>query len=131
MSSNPQRDRLLVALYHDDSGERLARLATDTARRVRRRRQVRQTAAVAALLIILAAGLRWLPATAVHPRSRDNTVASTALTEKNPPPSPALSYETISDDQLLAALRDKPVLIVEGQNDGKRIVFLDRKRADR
>ncbi len=36
------------------------------------------------------------------------------------------AYEIISDDELLATLRDRPLLVLPQENGGKKIVLLDR-----
>ena len=44
------------------------------------------------------------------------------------PPAPAaqLGYEIISDDELLAQLKDRPLLVLPQENGTKKIVLLDR-----
>ena len=112
------RDRLVAELFHtewtDGPGAEFARQAAAAARRhraIRRATVTGGTLAAAAIALIVARFPERPAAQAAGPAARS----------PRPP-----AYQTISDDELLAALRDRPVLVLPDGRGGKKIVLLDQ-----
>lgn len=104
-----KREQLLADALGENRGEDFARVA---AARVRRQRVARQLGAAAGVACLLAAAFTFRPQPAVP--QNDMAVAA---------PSPTL--EIISDQELLAQLKDQPVLILKDDNRITGVVFLD------
>src|SRR5687767_5947297 len=113
-------ERLLAETFHENwasgAAAQFARAAAAHARNRRRSRKAIHIAAGAALLALgfFAARERSQPrATVAH--ARPAAVATAA----------PRGYEIISDDELLAQLRDRPVLAVQRPNGTREIVVLE------
>jgi hypothetical protein len=112
---NDKDAKLLAGAFHDDWADgpaaAFARAAAASARRRRAAHRTLRGATVAAALGAVAfVALRQPPAPAPL-----RTVTS---------PPVARSYEIISDDELLAQLRDRPLLMVKKENGEKEFVLL-------
>ena len=110
------REKLLAELFHgewpDGPAAQFARRAAALARRRRRYRHAFIiTGAAAGIIAVWAISLRHLPS----PSPRTPVVAS-----------PAPAYEIISDDEFLAQLKDRPLLVTRGKNGAREFVVLDR-----
>jgi len=103
-----KKDQLLADTL-GDNGEHFARLAAAHARR----RRVTRRAGLAASLAGAVAAVLVL----TRPPDTNTTVV-------HPPKKPAPSFEIISDDELLAQLKDQPVLILKDDTGITGIVFL-------
>jgi len=116
MNNKSERpDRLLAETLHDGwddgPGAAFAQQAAALARRRRRARQTLVAAGTAAAATLVLSGL-WLRPEPVH---------------SLPPPTAAVpAYEVISDEQLLAQLRDRPLLVLPRENGTREFVLLDR-----
>lgn len=120
--------RLLAETLHDDWAEGApAGFARAAAAHARRRRRVRHTlggTAVAAIGAMLA--LTWWPES--EPDSA--RVAVAALSPPSPQASiPPRGYEIISDEELLAQFKDRPLLLVQGTNGSRDLTFLGTEPA--
>ena len=107
------RDRLLAETFHgnweEGVGAQFARRAAAHARNRRRRRQAGAAAtAIVALLILTSLALRQPPVT---PASGS-------------PPASTPAYEVISDAELLAELRDRPLVVVKRANGANDFVLV-------
>ena len=109
------RARLLAETFHDDwAGGPAAEFARRAARHARRRRRLRRglaasgSVAVALMLGALVHSRRELPAKSAF------LVA----------PTPA--YEIISDEELLAELHDRPLLVLPRENGSRDFVLLEQ-----
>ncbi|MEO5961024.1 MAG: hypothetical protein ABIR80_18105 [Opitutaceae bacterium] len=118
MNNNRDRDaKLLAETFHADwdtgPAATFARAAAATARR---RRTLRHT--FAATAAALAIGAFTLVATRPEPLATSVRVpvAKTAI--------PQRGYEIISDDELLAQLHDRPLLVVQRAGGKKEFVWL-------
>jgi hypothetical protein len=113
--------RLLADTLHPDwdaIGGSAARAAARSARRHRRMRVVGVGAGVVAAVAVLAMALsRTQGHVPVSPRPVAAVTAS--ATPRHSP-----GYEVISDDELLSALKDQPVLVVKQPNGTREIVLL-------
>jgi hypothetical protein len=104
-----RKEQLLHETLGENPGEQFARLA---AARVRRRRAARQVGATAGAACLLAAAFMLRPRPpAPHPEA---AIAA---------PAPAL--EILSDQELLAQLKDQSVLILKDDDRITGVVFLD------
>ena len=111
-----QREKLLAELFCDDwAGGPAGGFARVAAAAARRRRHLRQTLLGASATVIIAA---IFVSTGVR---HAGTVAATVT-----PPKSAPAYEILSDDELLVALRDRPLLVVRRENGTREFVLLDR-----
>lgn len=112
-----KREHLIAATLGDGDGEAAARTA---ARHARRRRTVKQAGLAGGLACALAAlfVLNRPPETQITPAP----VATV-------PAVPAPVVEIISDQELLAQLRDQPVLVLKDQTGITGVVFLAQQRA--
>ena len=109
-----KRTRLLAETLHGDwTGGPAAEMAQRAAAHARRRRASQRTT-----LVITAAAVVGAVIFAGHrPRSAV------------PPPPTSVAqrgYEIISDDELVAQLRDRPLLVLPQENGAPKIVLLDR-----
>ena len=104
-----KREQLLADALGENRGEDFARLA---AARLRRRRTVRQVGAIAAVAGVAAAAFLFRP----QPVAPHIEMLTTG---------PAPAVEIISDQELLAQLKDQPVLILKDDNRITGVVFLD------
>ena len=107
-----KKARLIAEALGEGDGERFARAA---AAHVRRRRAMQQAGGAAGLA--LAAAMVFLVSRQPHAEPR---LASTTAT-------PAPAVEIISDQELLAQLKDQPVLLVKDQTGIKEVFFLAEK----
>ncbi len=111
-----KKEHLLAETLGDGGGAEFARLA---AARIRRRRAVRQAslATLAAVLIVVGFFAR---------QSRQAPAATAApplvMTPARAAAAPAV--EIISDQELLAQLKDERVLVLKGDTGITRVVFL-------
>jgi hypothetical protein len=111
---DPRGAKLLAGAFHDDwAGGPTAEFARAAAAHARRRRTVRRTLATAGATAVLAvAGFVAL--------QRAPVPALPAPPVAKPP-----AYEVISDTQLLAALKDSPVLLVKKPDGTREITMLE------
>lgn len=114
MSNKPDpRTQLLAETFHGDwvdgAAGAFARQAAQAARSHRRRRQT----------VLLAGTVAALAAAFVFSRP---PTASAPRVHPAGPAAPA--YEVISDDDLIATLRDRPLLVTRKANGAKQIVVL-------
>ena len=114
-------DRLLAEAFHPDwETGRTAEFARQAAAAVRRRRALRRSfcaAGVAAVVVLAALSHRRSTPETIVSRPPENPRAATARIQ-------TVGYEIISDDQLLAELRDRPVLVVRQSNGTRSVVVL-------
>lgn len=115
MNNRPDdRTRLLADSLHGDwtSGPAAA-MARRAAVHARRRRGLKHASLVLTAAAAIAAGI---------------LVSHRARPPVTPTPSPGatLGYEIISDDELVAQLKDRPLLVLPQENGAKKIVLLDR-----
>jgi hypothetical protein len=101
-----QKEHLIADTFTGESGEEFALLA---AAHVRRRSTVRRAAFAAVLIVAISMTI------VVTRQAR--TVPVTVLP-------PALSFEVISDDELVAQLKDQPVLLLKDGSGIREVVFL-------
>jgi hypothetical protein len=113
-------ERLLAETFHEnwESGA-TAQFARAAAAHARNRRRARHATATLAGLAVLACGLfvardRFAPRVVIAQAQRSPVAAT-----------PTRGYEVISDDELLAQLRDRPVLAVQKPNGTREIVVLE------
>jgi hypothetical protein len=104
-----KREQLLADALGENRGEDFARLA---AARVRRRRAARQLGAVARVVCLLASAFTFRSQPAASPTEVVDTTHIPAM-------------EIMSDQELLAQLKDQPVLIIRDDNRITGVVFLD------
>ncbi len=113
---NEPRDRrakLVAELFHENwAGGPVSDFARIAAAHARRRRRLRQSLVAASAVT----GFAALIAVALFHRP---PVAPIAV-----PPRAAPAYEIISDDELLAHLRDRPLLVLRKENGGREFVVL-------
>ena len=117
MTERPDRhEKLLAETFHDDwtAGDFARRAAAHARGRKQRRRALLTTAA-------LAAGL----ALAVLPRFAPVQTAPLATGAAEIPS----GYEIISDEELLAQLRDRPVLSIQNDDGTQDIVLLSAENS--
>lgn len=127
MSPSPKpdpSDRLFAEVFHDDwnEGEASAaarRAASEVRRRVARRHALMSSGIAIALTLV---------AVLLATRSKEPADTASNLPAKAPPAasrtSEARGYETIGDDQLIAELHDRAILVVEGPSGHKQITLL-------
>jgi hypothetical protein len=120
-SYRQERDRLLADVLSKDDWESgpLAQAALVAARCVRRRRAMRRGIAVGcATVLIAAAAIETVRFTAPPPKPDARSTAVAAAPG---------SLEIISDDELVALLSDRPVLLVKDE-DGRinSVVWLSK-----
>lgn len=136
MTDRPdQRARLLAETFHEDwaagPAAAFARAAAGRARARRRLRTTASAAGVAALLAVFAFVLNpsRAPAPLAAPRVAANRAepAPPASVKHPEPASTARGYEIISDEQLLAQLRDRPLLVVQRPNGSRQITLLENE----
>jgi hypothetical protein len=110
-----EQEKLLAETFHGEwSAEPMASFARQAAATVRRRRQLKQTfLAMGAVAGFAIAALISLP------RGRAPTRMASA------PTAPAPAYEVISDEELLAQLRDQPLLVMNKPNGTREFVILE------
>jgi len=109
--------RLLADVFHDDWAEGpAADFARQASRLARRRRKLHATglSAGAALVVAMAIFLSF------------NQRSAPSVNSAPIAPAAERGYEIISDDELLAQLHDRSLMVIGKGNDGKRFVFLDQ-----
>jgi len=121
----PDRESLLLAGLHDEvwSGESLNGLALRAAalaRRRQRRRRALQFATVAAGCCVML----------VLTRTLQTTWTSIARPALPPAQTSDSGYEIISDQQLLAQLNDRSLLLIHEDNGARELVLLPTKAAE-
>lgn len=119
MNNDSERhDRLVSEAYHGDWSDGpasgFAREAAYHARRLRRRRQALAGFAGAALLAVVAA--MWF----ARPIPSARAVPKVEAAVKSVAP----AYEIISDQELLAEVRDRPLLAMHDHDDKMKITVL-------
>jgi len=107
-----QRTKLIAELFHgewsDGTAAEYARKAASHARTRRARRRTVWTTVAG----MAAAGLfLW-----THPTEKRSV--------PRPPAPKTLAYEVISDDELLADLHDRPLLVIRKENGDRQFVML-------
>jgi len=125
MSDRDDNDaRLLAETFHDDwASGRTAEFARSAAAHVRRRRRIQGTlslagaAAAAVALAVFVARDRWA-ASQRAPAIAARATTAVAITR---------GYDIISDEDLLAQLRDRPVLAVMRANGTRELFVLERE----
>jgi hypothetical protein len=117
MSEHPdRREKLLAEIFQGDwAAGPASAFARAAAAQARRRRQLRRGLAGASAVAAIAAGLVL-----------GSLRRGTHVRESATPPAAAAAYEIISDDELLAQLRDRPVLVLPQENGTRKIVLFDR-----
>jgi len=114
------RERLLAETLHGDwTGGPAGAMPRRAAAYARRRHAVRRASLALAAAATVAAVFLFVQR------------AHSPLTPSAPPvavvpPSAHPGYEIISDDELVATLRDRPLLVLPQENGTKKIVLLDR-----
>ena len=111
-----RRAQLLAETLHGDwAGGPASAMARRAAALARRRRRLKHTAVTLAAAVALAAVMlvgnraRW-------PLAAPRTPAAVV----------PRGYEIISDDELVALLRDRPLLVLPQEDGSKKLVLLDR-----
>ncbi len=129
MNEKPDpRARLVAETFTDDWGTGpaagFALAAAALARRRRRLHRTLQVGAAVALAFASAVFLQRVRTPAVPPVA----TAAPRLPIREAASAPKISpaFEIISDEQLFAELRGRPLLILPQSPDGRRIVLLDR-----
>lgn len=111
-----QQEKLLAETFHEDWAEgAAANFARQAAASARRRRRFRGTLVVSGM----AAGIAAAVMISVHSHR-------VLKVEQVSPKISAPAYEIISDEQLIAELRDRPLLVLPEENGAKKIVLLER-----
>ena len=114
MHNEDQESKLLAETFHGDwEAGRTSELARRAAASARRHRRARRTLAASTAAALIALGL-WLAQRAPRaalPASPEKTVV-------------ARGYEIISDEELLAQLRDRALLAVRKENGAREFVLL-------
>lgn len=111
--------KLLAETFHEDwTDGRASQFARHAAAHARLRRRVRRAVYAAGAAAVVAA------AALVSFQRPEPVAAPTATTA--PAPS-ARGYEIISDEQLLAQLRDRPLLVVKKADGSREIVLLENE----
>lgn len=120
-----RKAKLLAETFHDEwtSGvpAGFARAAAAHARRRRGVQHALMTATAGGAMVAI--GFAVWPRPAVAPSSGEAALAT-------PAPVAARGYEIISDDELLAQLHDRPVLMVKRANGTKEITLLEDPSAE-
>jgi hypothetical protein len=115
MNDQPdRRTKLLAELFHEDwATGPLSDLARIGAAHARRRRRIRRSLAItgSTAALAIAGTLAYFRLAPVKPGAAAK-------------PSPA--YEIISDDELLALLRDRPLLVIPQPDGTRRFVVLEK-----
>lgn len=114
---NDPRARLVAETFHDDwSGGPASEFALHAAAHARTRRTLRRALATGGALVAVAAVVFFTTSrrTAAPP-----AVSSVAVVAKSAP-----AYEIISDDELVALLRGRPLLILPQERADRRFVIL-------
>ncbi len=119
-SSDPRTKLLVEALHGDWADGPAAAMARRAAAHARQRRAAGRTLATLGAVATLVAAI-------LVAQSR-RTPAPAPIATHPLPPAVAThpGYEIISDDELVALLRDRPLLVLPEQNGEKKIVLLDR-----
>ena len=108
-----QRQALLTSILDEDWAQgRASGFARRAARYARRRQRARAALAGATLVALVAASF-------FVSREGRGTGGSSATRENAP-----RGYEIISDDQLLAELHDRPLLVMQSANGAREFVLL-------
>ena len=120
---NDPHARLVAETFHDDWSEGPAsEFALRAAAHARTRRTLRRAAATGGALLAIANGIFFATR---HPLATPSLVATVMSTAK-----PTLGYEIISDDELVALLRDRPLLILPQERGDRRFVLLAQATRD-
>ena len=108
-----ERTRLLAETLHGEWADGpAAAMARRAAVHARRRRTLRRAATAAAIAATVVAVFLFAQRPAAPLPATPGTVAKA-------------SYEIISDDELLTALHDQPLLVLPQENGAKKIVLLE------
>ena len=129
MNEKPDpRARLVAETFNDDWGAGpAAGFALAAAALARRRRRLHRTLYVGSAVALAVASAVFLQrvrtpvAAPIATAAPDLPVRVAELASKFSP-----AFEVISDEQLFAELRGRPLLILPQSPDGRRIVLLDR-----
>ena len=111
-----QSEKLLAETFHDDWAEgSAATFALQAAALARRRRRFRHAVVASSVVASMAAALL----VSLHRRPVPAPAPMAPLSA-----APAPAYEIISDEELLAQLRDRPLLVLNKQDGGREFVLL-------
>lgn len=127
MSEKPDpRTRLVAETFHDDwTTGPASTFARAAAAHARRRRAIRRTlATTAAAVAVLIAVFTFAPRRVVPNPPPPMTPPPLVLASKISP-----AYEIISDDELFATLRTRPLLVLPNEPADRRYVVLNRTDA--
>ncbi|MEO6246429.1 MAG: hypothetical protein ABIQ12_13425 [Opitutaceae bacterium] len=120
---NDSHARLVAETFHGDwNGSAASKFALRAAARARTRVKLRHAAATGGGLVAIATGIFFAMR---DPQSTPSLVPAVVSTAK---PTPA--YEIITDDELVALLRDQPLLILPQERGERRFVLLAQSTRD-
>ena len=129
MNEKPDpRTRLVAEVFNDDwvAGPTSA-FARAAAAHARRRRAVRQTLRIGgAVAVVIVAILAFNRARVPQRPSSALPIAELATAEIAPTSKTFPAFEIISDEQLVAELRGRPLLILPQEPEARRFVLLSR-----
>lgn len=112
-----QREKLLAETFHDDWVEGpAATFALQAAALARRRRRMRHAVVASGIAASVAIALLFSLHHRPAPASAPLTPAQVAVS--------APAYEIISDEELIAQLRDQPLLVLNKKDGGREFVLL-------
>lgn len=119
---NHSAERLLAGTLHDDwTTGQPAKFARRAAAHARSRQRTRKLAAAAGALAVLAVAMLFSYRSA--PTADRDVAPASHVSVSVAPRTPARGYEIISDEELLASVRDRQLLAVAG-SDGKREIVV-------
>jgi hypothetical protein len=121
MNNRPDHRTRLLAETLD--GEWATGPAAAMARRAAAHARRRRTAKRAALSLVGAAAVAAILLLA---QRRPASIISSSVAVVATPPAAHPGYEIISDEELIATLRDRPLLVLPQENGPQKIVLLER-----
>lgn len=114
-----QKEKLLAEAFHGEWNDgTMTGFALEAARHARRRTRVRRSFAVVGATAGIAAALVFA---LKHQTGAENHPAVSVATVQAPV---APAYEIISDEELLAQLKDQPLLVVQKKDGSREFVLL-------